>query len=269
MDWAKAKTILIVILLFLNGFLFYTIINANSNNKATDYNRLALEYLNSRNIVLKADFSDVPATAGRIEYETRNLDLNRISMSVLKTKINPVSTGDSIIYTHEGRSIELTDEELIIKDRINDENDLINDQDRFLQMIYTYITGLGYSKDEISLEYQKKSGEEIELGFLLKYKDALLFDHEIKASLDKSGMLSLVLPNKKVKRHKVPTEVISAYQILVMAGLPEGSVVESVDFGYRQLVEDEFYDTPVWRILIEGCERPIFYNACTGEKIKD
>ncbi len=269
MDWAKAKTILIVILLMLNVFLLYTIINVNKDNRATDYNNFAIEYLKSRNIRLGTKISDAPGTVGRIEYETRDFDLNKISQSVFKNNVSPITTGDSIIYTYNGKKIEFTEHELILKDRVNAGDDLLNDPESFLQMVYKYIADLGFSREEISLMYQNQTDTVTEAGFMLKNKDALLFDHIIRASLDKDGVLYMSLPNKKVKRYKAPTEIISAYQMLVMAGLPEGSVVNSVDFGYRQLDEGDFYDTPVWRVILENHEQPIFYNACTGEILKE
>jgi len=51
-----------------------------------------------------------------------------------------------------------------------------------------------------------------------------------------------------------------------MANLPEGSIVKSVDFGYKQISEGELYATPVWRVVLDG-QGQLFFNAVTGEKL--
>jgi hypothetical protein len=61
-------------------------------------------------------------------------------------------------------------------------------------------------------------------------------------------------------------EILSAWNILAVAGIRENSVISDMSFGYKRINEGELYDSPVWRIRFsDGTE--VFYNAYTGEEI--
>ena len=125
---------------------------------------------------------------------------------------------------------------------------------------------MGYKKRNLSLVSELESEDAKHLTFLIKYQGALLFDQEINISLSKDGILELFLPVKIVKKYTAPIEIITPYQLLVMANLPEGTIVSSVDFGYRQINEGELYATPVWRVVLDN-NNHLYFNALTGGKL--
>jgi hypothetical protein len=62
------------------------------------------------------------------------------------------------------------------------------------------------------------------------------------------------------------TDIISAYQILVMSEIPEYSVVKKIEFGWINASEQNYFETPVWRIELSS-GKTTYYNAQTGEII--
>ena len=60
--------------------------------------------------------------------------------------------------------------------------------------------------------------------------------------------------------------MISAYQILVMGGLPSNIVVENIDIGYRRISKGDLYGVPMWCITTDD-GAIWFFNGFTGEKL--
>lgn len=266
MDWARAKTILIVTFLILNIFLSATIIYTNKNSQAAEYNRYAIEYLNSRNIQIATDLKNTSEKARRILYTTREFNLSKLSQVVFGNQEVRKTSVEAIVYEKGNERIELTDDRLKITDQIDHGKKLFNNMDDFRKEVYSYLAKLGYKKRNLSLVSELESEDAKHLTFLIKYQGALLFDQEINISLSKDGILELFLPVKIVKKYTAPIEIITPYQLLVMANLPEGTIVSSVDFGYRQINEGELYATPVWRVVLDN-NNHLYFNALTGGKL--
>ncbi|NMA65833.1 MAG: hypothetical protein GX957_06265, partial [Clostridiaceae bacterium] len=225
-------------------------------------------YLNSRNIKIQTDLTKVTGEARRILYTTRDFNITTISKRVFGSEL-PVKTTDEFIVLEKGRErVELTDDKLIIIDEIVNGKDLFKDIDDLKKAAYKYLDDLGYKKRNLSLRSEIYSDDVKHLTLIEKYQGALLFDQEINISLHKDGFLELSIPAKIVKKNTASIEVLTPYQLLVMANLPKGSVVTRIDFGYKQINEGELYDTPVWCVILDN-NTQLFYNACTGEKLNE
>mgnify|MGYP001165594047 FL=1 len=265
MDWARAKTILIIIFLALNVFLAATIIYTSNFSQAAEYNRYAMDFLKSRNIEIMTDLSKIPGKAKRILYTTREFDLQKLSELVFGTELPFEERGDALVCEKGMEIIALTDDQLTITDQNGFGHERFNDMDQFQRKAYSYLARLGFRKRDLCLDSVYEPDEKI-LDFYVKYNGALLFDQKINVILLEDGTLKISVPAKIVKKNTAPLEIISPYQLLVMANLPEGSIVKSVDFGYKQISEGELYATPVWRVVLDG-QGQLFFNAVTGEKL--
>lgn len=266
MDWSRAKTILICLFLILNIFLLITNEYTSSTIRfATDYTRQAREFLASRDIKLDTSVPDISGKIGTIAYTHAEFDFNKLDKSVFDK--NYISgDGDTNSADDDWDSMELSDNEVHVTYKLENASELFNDIAAFSQRALKYAEGLGYKKRDLYPISQEKSEASCKLVYVVKYKGALLFEQVISFELEPGGILRITFPARVVKRINAPSEILSAYQVLVMAALPKGSVVTGVDFGYRQLDEGEFYDTPVWRIVLDNGQS-MFYNAYTGEKL--
>lgn len=270
MDWARAKTILIVTFFLLNIFLFIAILYTNSGLRfQSEYTRYAKEFLESRRIRIDTRIPEIRGKAEIINYSSREYDLDQLSEIVFGYQASKAESESSILISEGNESISIQGDVLTITDELSDGIDLFNDQTKFSQRILEYLNNIGYQKDTLNLQTVEETDKIKRVKYLLKYKNGLLFDQEIIAELSSVGVLSLSLTAKEAKQTNSPNpyEIMSAYQVLVMGNLPEGSVIQNMDFGYRKIGQDELYDSPVWRVVLSN-GTTMYFNADTGEKLQ-
>ncbi len=268
MDWAKAKTIFIIVFLLLNIFLLSTNIFTNSDLRfQSDYTRYAKAYLDSRDIQIDSRIKDRTGKVGSLIYAAKRFNFDQLTEFIFGKKISLSEESDTIVYKEEEEKLMLVGEELYIQKKLDDADRLFNDSKAFSRKVYKMLKDMGYSKANLYLKSQDQSADEQWMNFLLKYQNGLLFDQEITVRLNKNGFLTMLLPTREVKQtSSVKEEVLSAYQVLVMGELPEGAHVKCVDFGFRQTGEGEYYYSPVWRILFTNGDI-YYYDAYTGVKL--
>lgn len=270
MDWAKAKTIFIVVFLLLNVFLFGTILYTNSDLRfQSDYTRYAKECLKARQITIESKIKDRTGEAASLIYTPKRFDFNSLTRFVFGHEVSQTKEDEAVVFRNQNEKIMLLDGELYIRDKPDDGVVLFQDSRGFLNKVYEILSEVGYSSSNLYLETQGETGNEKWVSFILKFKNGLLFNQVISASIDKDGYITLTIPAREVKPiSDSKEEILSAYQVLIMGDLPEGSHIKSMDFGYRQTGKGELFDSPVWRILFTNGEAS-FYNAYTGEKLQE
>ncbi|HBR01313.1 MAG TPA: hypothetical protein DD738_01720 [Ruminiclostridium sp.] len=268
MDWAKVKTILIVIFLILNVFLFITNLYTDYDlGFQSDYARYAIKYLESRKIRIDTKIPDRTNQLGTLVYIDKDLDFTYLTRFVFGHEILASTTGDSVFIAEGIQAIKLSDDELTLVDKITYDGSGATDPDSFLKEAYIYLEGLGYRKKDLLLQSQIDDENGKTIIFNLKYKDYVLFDKTIVLTLDTGGMISATIPAIEGKSISSTTkDILSPYQILVMSEIPGGSVINSVYLGYKHIHEGELYAIPVWRVtLADGTI--FFFNAYTGEEL--
>jgi regulatory protein YycI of two-component signal transduction system YycFG len=270
MDWAKAKTIFIIVFLLLNIFLFGTILYTNSDLRfQSDYTRYAKQYLESRNITIESRIKNRTGEVGNLIYIAKRFNFNQLTRLVFGHDVSPVKENETVVYQEQDEKIMSMADTLYIRDKLSDGIDIFQDSKAFSNKVYKILNEAGYSRANLQLEAQGESKDAKWMNFILKFKNGLLFDQVITVSIDNEGFITLTLPAREVTGiSDYKEEILSAYQVLVMGNLPEGSHIKSVDFGYIQASEGELYDSPVWRILFINGETS-FFNAYTGEKLQE
>lgn len=267
MDWSKAKTILIVTLLLLNIFLLTMIIFTNTTGLFTNnYNRYAKDYLSSRDIKINTDIPSCSGSAEKIIYTAKEYNLEKLCKKVFGDAASCSSTGSNFYIENGEESINLSENMLIITDKLSDGKELFSRPERLKERLVKYLEDLDFSKKNIaSSEIEDIDGTK-EIKFYLKYKNNFVFDQEITAKLSDDGLLTLWAPTKNVNEGNGANEILPAHQILVMGGLSPGTSIEGIDFGYKQISEGDIYGNPVWRVIMDD-ETVLFYNAYTGVKL--
>lgn len=268
MDWAKAKTVLIYIFILLNIFLFSIVLYTNSSIKLNvNYVKYANDYLKAKEIQVISKIPVTPDKAGELIYKSKTFNFAKISKKVFGRVITEVEEDGNIYIADGEEKIELIGNELLIKDKITDGAELFNNMNKLNDRVLNYFEGLGYLKSQLILQVKEESEKEKIIVYNIKYKNALLFDYEVKVSIDSQGMLILTFPPIEPKQLMDGKEIISAYQTLIMSGLPRGSIIQSVDFGYKCLQPVNQFDNPVWRVILRNGES-FYYNAYTGELLQ-
>lgn len=267
MEWAKAKNILIVILVILNIFLLFATLYGDSSVRfKSGYTKYAEAYLESHNIKIETNIKDKTGKSGMMIYTTKNFDFDKLKKFVFGHGVDQAVSDNSIVLIEGKEKIELVGDELNIRMELSDAAELTRNPDKFLKRAYEIFEEVGFHKKNFVLQSSQNDNS---LYFISEYKNALLFDQSIKMNIDNEGFLNASFPARDVKRvNNADTEVLSIYQILVMSNLPEGSVIKSVNFGYKQIDEEKLYDCPVWRIILSD-EATVFYDAYTGEELRN
>lgn len=268
MDWARAKTILIIVFLLLNLFLFSALLFNNSNvNFQSDYSRYAIEYLSSRKIHVEAKIPSVSGKLGVVYYGTRVWDTSILSRMVFGNEVQQIKDEFAVVFSQGNEEILIENQMLVIKDKLDNGKDLYQEKEAFSDFVYQYLKRLGIKRENISLQKMEAIESENRMSFVMKYKNSLLFDQQLTASINSEGYLYLDIPAREVKRENTPDDpILSVYQIMVMAQLPYGSTVEGIDFGYKKIGEEDVADSPVWRITLKDGQT-LFYDASTGDKV--
>jgi regulatory protein YycI of two-component signal transduction system YycFG len=267
MDWAKVKTILIILFILLNVFLFITIMNNNTTlSFQSSYARYATEYLKSKDITIASQIPNVKGKVGVLAFGTRSLDINALSVLVFGKQVEPVEKDDRVIIKEGEESIILKGQTLMLTDKLSRGTELFADAQKFQESVYGYLGALGIQKTQLSQPSINMTEDLRVYHFYMKYKNFLLFDQPISVSINRDGIMSLSLPTREVKRVQSPNEILSIYQILVMGQVPQNSTITQVEFGFKKTGQDDLFDSPVWHILLEDGQS-LFYNAYTGEKV--
>ncbi len=268
MDWAKAKTILIILFLLLNVFLFITLLDNNAVlTFKSDYARYATEFLQTRNIHIEAEIPNVKGKAGVLAFGSRAIDLEALSQTVFGKKV-PAVQKDGITMIKDGdESIIIKGQTLTLTDKLSMGTDLYQDDKAFQDMLYDYLWSMGIQKKELSLPSKTLSGDQRIYDFYMTYKEYLLFEQPIQAILNREGVMTLTLPTREVKRIQSPSEILSVYQVLVMGQLPQNATLSHVAFGFKRIGANDLFDSPVWHIRLEDGQS-LYYNAYTGERVQ-
>ena len=267
MDWSKAKTILIITFLILNVFMLVMIVFTSTNKPFTDdYIKYSTDYLSSRNIEVKANVPEVSRYTGKVLYSTRKYDLNALCRLVFGKEI-ALSENQEVFNIVVGEEmVMLLEDELYIKDKISDEELWFSDKKTYEERVLKYLRNLGFNKSDLFPGKFSETEQLKEIVFDVKYKNLRVYDQQITVQLNKEGILIISAPNKLVKKDNGSGEVISAYQILVMGGLPSNIVIDNIEIGYRRISEGDLYGVPVWRIQLDD-GTTVFYNGLTGERL--
>jgi len=267
MEWSKAKTILLVLLILLNLFLLIGILLHGANfTLSDDYVQYAKKFLAERNITFKADPPSYNKASGMIEYKSRQINEDQVVKAVFGKAMKPVEQENGKRIWDEGNKIlEIGNNSIRIRDFLPGIQESFDNPDELTGSLQAYIKRLGVVKNELVLESQVSiDAETREISFVEKYKEQLLFDNAITIQVSRDGRADLELICRDVNKVIGSDEILSVYQILVMAGIPEHSVISSIDFGYKRINEEDLFDSPVWRIRFDNGKID-YYNAYTGD----
>lgn len=269
MDWAKAKTILIVLLLLLNGFLLSGILYSNYNNSVnSDYTKYAMEFLESKHIELQTSVPTYSTASGRIEYTTKVIDESLIVKRLLGDDPTELEISGEKKTWHSGeKSLEINDSQLIYRDESPNSQMSIESIETVEKEIKNLISDLKLNSNTYILDAYDRQGDLVILKFIEKIKGQLFFDNQITVTVSDNGITTMEITLREIKNIIKVEEILSAYHILVAGRLPENAVITSIRFGYRQMKEENLFDSPCWRVDLAG-GKTIYYDAYTGEKVE-
>lgn len=268
MEWSKAKTILLVLLILLNLFLLVGILLHGENiTLSDDYVQYAKKFLAERNITFLTEPPSYKKASGMIEYKPRQINRDQLVKAVFGKTVAPSQQNDEIsVWMDDNKVLEIGNNLIRIRVILPDIMEGFDKPDALVNSLQAYIRGLGAVKNNFVLESLSSiNADTMVITLAEEYKDQLLFDNTIAVQASRDGTVDFELTCREVNKVIGSDDILSVYQILVMAGIPDHAVISSIDFGYMRINEEDLFDNPVWRIRFDNGHIE-YFNAYTGDK---
>ncbi len=271
MDWARAKNIILIVLIILNLFLFVNVMNVKDTFVLTgQYQKNARQALETAGVVVTGNIPSYNKPIGRISYMDCDTGMYRDMIKGLTglkddSAVNPLNRQWDV----NGKALFIEGDRFVYTDGTGTTVLPVEDEKRLDRKLLSWIRDKKISKERFVLDNVYKDDDTIIAEYIQQYKDLLIYNNRITFTI-KNGRLSKAEGNMKlfdtIKLSKAD-EIISANIVLLTGKSRIRGVINTIDLGYMQLQEEDLYDTPVWRVTLISGDR-VFYNAYTGEWIE-
>lgn len=289
MNWAKVKSILIVIFLILNAILGYmnyqknvkdyTLNNQQEskikkilyNNKIMLYTLLPKKYPPMKKLAL----ASIPFR----EDEEDNIlkaffkDKEGLSISIESIEQNKVQT----VYDRDGIKIGFSDGRITYKEDLIAKDKIIITKEEAKKVAENFLKKMGYDLSMLKLDFVDEDNGQYKFLYYETYKGNYLYNSYIKIVIKPEGIESAdiyrIKPVKFIELSRsiyAPDEMLFGFmnQIKVKEKLDSILVIQKIDIGYLIESEEMWINggeaVPYYRItLADG--RSFFINAYTNE----
>lgn len=275
MDWSRAKSILIFILIALNIFLAVNLFYHNTSDSVSKKTVSdTINILKSRNVSIQCDVPRTSSDPGELYYEDYKLNITGIANMLLGSVITgadgikpgqELSKGSRVLKFSDENSFVYKDSSPNTAIDISNKNDVERYAGKFLAEI-------GLQDVGTVLDGYKTVNNSVELIFRQKYGRYTVFDNYARFVLDQKGITYFECRYKKPKDIITKNKkIVSASQLLLknyynsegvsISGIGLILMEYSIEQGSK-----EFCSRPVWRI--ESADTIDFYSAYDGIKVK-
>ena len=268
MDWAKSKTIMIVMLLALNLFMAGFLINRELGDSADNaFYANVTDILNGRGVTLNCKFPKKINDSGLLIYG----DGARFAANCAKALDG---RGDA--------EVEMTGRESLRYHNPNpDENLNVSSIPALDAAVRKLMRETGIDLANFKLDYSSENSREYAVGdgyflqYVLEYDGNLVFDSNVNVTVTRGGGISSIHINYREIKSALGEKhmkVVPAYQVILKNYHNGGDVIASINLGFmgQNTARDNPYveseEGAVWRVrLIDGSER--FFEATYGDEI--
>lgn len=271
MDLAKAKGVIIALLIAFNIFLLYNNLayyNDRGVQKETIEN--AVEILKARGITLACNIPQKAIKLRKLVYGNEQLDRAEIAVRLLGSSDKTPSVGESQVAGTKkllfisGTSFVFTDSSPVSKVNIKETAAV-----KKFARDYLETAGLLSGKYAIDSVQTNKDGSKT-VSFIEKYENCLVFDNYCEATLSDKGIIQLEYSKLQIMyfSNVKGNNKVSAYQaLLANYQKGKGQVITALDIGYKYSDDQALENAemtellPVWRVKMKDMEEPDYLNA--------
>ncbi len=271
MDLAKAKSVIIIILISFNLFILYQILsyyNGQDIPKETIKNTERI--LKARGISLECDIPVKMNNAHKLVYSSEKLNRSVIAEALLGNSYQKISDGTG--FEAAGKKLVFPgDTKFVFTDTGPAGRLDTDDQDEVEKYARTYLKdrGLlpgGYVVDRM----ERNSDGSMVVMYIENYGGYLVFDNYCSVTVASGGVTRLEYEKLQLKRYSndMVEDLAAAYQVL-LANFKEGDnlVITQIDLGYKYSEKNTMDGMessellPVWRIKIKGDPNPRYLSS--------
>lgn len=281
MDSARAKSIILILLVVFNLFLFSRVVADNGSqsvSKETIANMSKI--LDSRNVSLAIKLTRYRSNTPKLEFGNGGLDSEFKGSLVKKLLDEPivkkVDSDSNAVYESGDRKITFNGDISFTylngspKETVDTVH--ISETEKYVkEFLKKY--GL-YKTSYIIDEKPSKQGSEVVFSYIEKYKGYLVFENYLKIKVSAKGVTYLKVRQRNIIKLGKVVDILAAYQILLDNFKGNDKVeITAVDIGYMISADYEqnklqsSEQPPVWRVKIKGADKPRCFQASDGKEI--
>lgn len=271
MDWARAKNIILIILILLNIFLFINVISVkNSFNETGQYQKIAKQALETAGVIVTGALPNYSGQLGRISYTEKDLlELQEVINELTGLNYNDASGSDELYWENGGRRLQFLADNFVYTDKTSSDTFNAEDEKKLNKQIMAWIKAKGLSDRDLKQKSLGKNGNIVTVEYIQQYGRMPLFSNKIVFAIEDSKLIRVEGSKRifyDIKLSKQKDEIISPHIVLLTNKDSVQGVISSIVLGYLRPKDEELYDVPVWQMsLLSGSE--IYFNAYTGEYI--
>lgn len=268
MDWAKTKSIFIILFFLLNVFLtiilIYTIDN-DSITKDTIYD--ARQALAERGVAITCDIPNFNGSMGTLTYDDMSLDKEKI----IKNLSGRLEIKDG------SKELDFPDEYSIVFRDSKPESAVpgLNNAEGILNFVSNVLKGTEIPVMDYHLDMIEEKDSQKTYIFKQKYKGLWIHENYIAVGLIDGGVTYLELRYRKIDSIISSKKVMPVHQVLIRHyDTIKNITITKIDLGFKEHKmgdrSRELDDIPVWRIEYEdkGKKQNKFFKAYDGTEIE-
>lgn len=283
MDWAKAKSVLIVIFLALNIFLASNLgMQKIGNNASKEVLTNTVEILNKKEVTFECQIPSYNGYGATVTFDVNGTPVDKLiitSRLMGESFRNEAEAAKDNEIIHGTKRLQFgSDSSFTYKDSNPAEKLNITGKEKAEKYVSELIKDLKLPVNSKYILYKSDSNADnsYSVTFVEKYNDFLIFNNSVEATVSSSGIHSLDYKFRKIGKNgfvKDTEKVLPAYQIL-LKNFNSGSktVITNIDLGFSTSKASQdtkgLLESPVWRIKTKDSPVPLDFNAYTGAAIR-
>jgi len=284
MEWSRAKSILIGVFVVLNIFLFYQlghfIFKGGVSAETLENTRRVLE---NRGVRL-AEGVKIPSYNKRtpmLEFKNSGFDAEKIITRLLGDESLSVHGERVMTFTRGTKTVELNS--YVITYRDTNPSFVVDAQDTeaVISYLQNFCSDMGMPFDGFVVDRCSRYNDKLMVLFTQKIKEFLVYDNSVLFEVVNGGISFMRYSYRDIEglgKISSDMDILPAHLILLKAfPKQEDAIIESIDLGFKgyashgnkgeeRVLSDS--QTPVWRIIIRGCQEARYFKAYDGEEIK-
>ncbi len=281
MEWAKAKTIILILLAALNIFLLSRIILDYGNQGVPRETIANMEkILESRGVRLECEVPRYDKETPKLVFGNGKVNKAAQVEKLLGRQFLNEAGSDVQENTFVEGTKKLTftgSNSFTYADASPAESVGIARAAEAEEYIQKFLKDKGLDNPTYMQDGEPvRDSDGITFNYIEKYKGFLVFDNYLTVKVSAKGVTYLEVRHKQIKGFSPDkvNDIAAAYQVLLenFTG-DEKAVITSVDMGYKDAVDSgenglQFSEQlPVWRIKVKDSEKPRYFSASDGKEI--
>ena len=279
MDLAKAKSVIIIILVAFNVFLLFnnlTVSREQGVRKETIEN--AEKILKARGVTLEKGIPPALKEAHWLVYGNEKLDRPSIGRAFFADNYH--ASGDITDYAYQDKKLVFSSDTSFVYTDGSPEVKVEADSGGNVKSDEAQKTARKYLNDHKLLsgryvidDIRREADGSMVVTFMEEYDDFLVYDNYCSVTVTTAGVTRLEYSKLQILGFsKKIDDLADAYQVL-LANYKDGSslVITDMDVGYRFTQEHSIEGMestellPIWRVRIKGTAKPVYLGLLDAE----